>query len=76
MKNKFNKKKIIAYFILILVVIYILYTIYLLIKQPTKTFVVENGKLYMEETDIGYIIRDEVVVQGENYKNGMEQIKS
>ena len=30
----------------------------------------------MEETDIGYIIRDEVVVQGENYKNGMEQIKS
>ena len=76
MKNKFNKKKIIEYFILILVVIYILYTIYLLIKQPTKTFVVENGKLYMEETDIGYIIRDEVVVQGENYKNGMEQIKS
>lgn len=75
-KKQINKKKIIIYLALILVVIYIVYTIYLLIKQPTKIFTVENGKLYMEETDIGYIIRDEVVVQGENYKNGMEQIKT
>lgn len=74
--KRINKKKIIIYLVLILVVIYIVYTIYLLIKQPTKIFTVENGKLYMEETDIGYIIRDEVVVQGENYKNGMEQIKT
>lgn len=75
-KKQINKKKIIIYLTLILVVIYIVYTIYLLIKQPTKIFTVENGKLYMEETDIGYIIRDEIVVQGENYKNGMEQIKT
>ena len=37
-------------------------------------FKVENGKLYKEETDIGYVIRNEKVVKGENYKNGMEQI--
>ena len=37
-------------------------------------FTVENGKLYKEETDIGYVIRNEKVVKGENYKNGMEQI--
>ena len=37
---------------------------------------VEKGTLYLEETDIGYVIRDEQVVKGDNYKNGMEQIKS
>ena len=37
---------------------------------------VEEGELTQEETLIGYVIRDEHVVQGENYKNGMEQIKS
>ena len=51
-----------------------LYTIYLLIKEPTNIVTVEEGKLYQEETDIGYVIRDEKVVKGENYKNGMEQI--
>lgn len=74
-KMKFNKK-IILYIMIILVVIYLIYTIYLLIKQPTDIFTLEEGTLYSEETDIGYVIRDEVVVQGENYKNGMEKIKS
>lgn len=71
-----KKNKIIIYFVLFVVSIYLIYTIYLLIKQPTKTFTVENGKLYQEETNIGYVIRDEVIIKGENYKNGMEQIKS
>ncbi len=74
-KKKFNKK-IIIYIAIILVVIYVFYTIYLLIKQPTDVFTLEEGTLYSEETDIGYVIRDEVVIQGENYKNGMEKIKS
>ena len=74
-KRKFNKK-IIIYIAIFLVVIYVIYTIYLLIKQPTDIFTLEEGTLYSEETDIGYVIRDEVVVQGENYKNGMEKIKS
>ena len=69
-------KKIIIYIAIFLVVIYVIYTIYLLIKQPTDIFTLEEGTLYSEETDIGYVIRDEVVVQGENYKNGMEKIKS
>ncbi len=74
-KMKFNKKMII-YIAIFLVVIYVIYTIYLLIKQPTDIFTLEEGTLYSEETDIGYVIRDEVVIQGENYKNGMEKIKS
>ena len=75
-RPKLNRKKIIIYLVLLILVIYILYTIYLLIMQPTNIFTVEEGKLYQEETDIGYVIRNEKVVKGENYKNGMEQIKS
>lgn len=69
-------KKMFIYIAIALVVIYLIYTIYLLIKQPTDIFTLEEGTLYSEETDIGYVIRDEIVIQGENYKNGMEKIKS
>ncbi len=70
-----NKKKVVLYLALLLLIMYILYTIYLLIKQPTDIFTIEEGKLYQEETDIGYVIRSEKVIKGQNYKNGMEQIK-
>ena len=73
---KHNSKKIILYIIILAVVIYVLYTIYLLIIQPTNIFTIEEGKLYQEETNIGYVIRDEKVVKGQNYKNGREQIIS
>lgn len=70
-----NKKKVLVIYIAgAMLLIYLFYIIYLLIKQPTNVFTVENGKLYKEETDIGYVIRNEKVVKGENYKNGMEQI--
>lgn len=72
--NKKKRNKIIISIITIIIVCYLAYTIYLLIKQPTDIFTVEEGQVSMEETDIGYIIRDEQVVKGENYKNGMEQI--
>ena len=71
-----QKRKLILYILLTAVIVYILYTIYLLIKQPTNVFTVEEGTLYQEETDIGYVIRNETVVKGNNYKNGMEQIKT
>ena len=74
-KKKINNKKVIVISILLLILaIYLIYVIYLLIKQPTNVFTIEEGNLYKEETDIGYVIRDETVVKGENYKNGMEQI--
>lgn len=46
-----------------------------LLKKPTDTFVVEKGMISYEESAIGYIIRDEYLLQGENAKNGMVQIK-
>ena len=44
---KHNSKKIILYIIILAVVIYVLYTIYLLIIQPTNIFTIEEGKLYI-----------------------------
>ena len=75
-KSTLPRKKILLFIVLIIILVYVVYTLYLLIKQPTKIFTVEEGKLYQEETDIGYVIREEQVVRGENYKNGMEQIKT
>lgn len=64
------------YITLIAILLYVAYAIYLLVKQPTNIFTIEEGKLYQEETVIGYVIRNEKVVRGENYKNGIMQIKS
>ena len=76
-KEKIQKnKKIIVYIAFTLISIYLIYAVYLLVKQPTNKVTVEDGTLYSEETDVGYIIRDEQVVKGNNYKNGMEQIKA
>lgn len=78
MKNKkeINKKRIIIYISILLIILYLAYAVYLLVKQPTDKVTVDKGTLYLEETDIGYVIRNEQVVKGENYKNGMEQIKN
>ena len=74
--NKDKRKKIIIGIVGTLIICYLVYIVYILIKQPTDIFTVEEGNVYSEETDIGYIIRDEQVVKGENYKNGMQQIKT
>lgn len=73
--KELNNKKII-YIALALIIIYVLYAVFLLTSEQSKTFTVEQGKIYIEETNTGFIIRDETVIKGENYKNGMEQIKA
>ena len=73
---KINKKKIGIILIVFLVTIYIIYKVTNLIRNPSETFFVEKGKIYEEENAIGYILRDEQVVKGENYKNGILQIKT
>ena len=47
-----------------------------LVQNPTNTFIVTNGKISQEENDIGYIVREETVIKGQNYKNGMAKIKN
>lgn len=36
----------------------------------------KTGRIYDEESTVGYIIREETVLTGENYKNGLVEIKS
>ena len=60
--------------VVVVILAYLLNSIINLIKNPTDTFIVREGKISKEEAAIGYIIREETVVKGENYKNGMEQI--
>ena len=76
-EKKLNKNKYIIFSIIVIAILtYCVYMICSLIIKPTDTFVVENGKLSFEETKQGYIIRDETVIKGENYKNGINQIKT
>ena len=72
-----NKAKILLVTaLLIAILIYMAVAVYNLVKNPTDTVVVKEGQISEEETVNGYIMRDETVIKGENYKNGMMQIKS
>ncbi len=76
-KPKLNVFKLIVIgIIFIIICTYLIYNIIELIKQPTDLFVIESGKITLEEDSIGYVIRDEVVISGENAENGLVQIKS
>ena len=71
-----NKKLLVLCLIILILSIYCVYKVVVLIQNPTDTFTVEQGKIYQEESTTGYIIREETVVKGSNYKNGMSQIKT
>lgn len=75
-RKKNKKKVVIAYAISAIILIYFVYSIIQLIKQPTDVIAIENGNLSEEENAVGYVIREETVLQGNNYKNGMVQIKA
>ena len=72
---KKHKKKLIM-LLLACIVAYIIFIVAKLIQNPTDTVYIEMGKIQEEETGVGYIIRDETVLKGKNYKNGIEQIKT
>ena len=73
---KLNIKLITASIIAIIFIICFVYNIIALFVNPTDTFMIENGKIFSSEDAIGYIIREEKLFQGENYKNGISQIKT
>ena len=73
---KTNKILFVVSFLVLVLIIFFIYKAVVFIQNPTDTFRVEQGKIYQEERGIGYIIREETVTKGSNYKNGMEQIKS
>ena len=78
-KNKKIKMlllKIIIILIAILIIAYVIFEVGNLLLQPTDIVTVENGRISSEISAEGYIIREETVLKGENYKNGMSQIKA
>lgn len=76
-KRKVNKRKLSIIIVLVLAVcVYLIASVYHLIKNPTDSVLVNEGRISQEETVDAYIIRDETVIKGENYKNGMVEIKS
>ena len=75
-KNKVNIKLLTVSIIVIIFVICFAYNILALFINPTDTFMIENGKILDSEEVVGYLIRDEKLFQGNNYKNGISQIKT
>lgn len=76
LKNKKLEKKHIVYLIFAIIMIYIFYSIFLLVRKPNDTVTINSGVLTLEESATGYIIRDEKVLKGNNYKNGLTAIVS
>ena len=79
-KRKIKPKKVVLLVLFAILALAILIAIGIaiigLIQNPTNTFIVENGTLSLEENAVGYVLRDETVIQGQNYKNGMEKLKT
>ena len=76
LKNKKCEKRHIIYIIFAVIVIYIFYSIFLLVRKPTDTVTINSGVVTLEESATGYIIREEQVLKGNNYKNGLTAIVS
>ena len=73
-KIKLNRKRFIISIILGIAIIYIIYAVILINSDETDTIFVEQGTMSQEETVVGYIIRNEQVIQNEEYQNGIIQI--
>jgi len=75
-KNVNRAKIIITSAVFISIIIYLSIIVYNFVKNPSKSVIVKEGSISKEETVNAYIIRDEIIIKGENYKNGMVKIKS
>lgn len=69
-------KTIIIILLAIGVLIYVISAIYLLIANPMETYIVKQGTISEEDETVGYIIRNENVIKGENFQNGIYAIAS
>jgi len=75
-KYKINIKLLTVSIIVIIFLIIFAYNIISLFVNPTDTFMIENGEISDSVETVGYLIRNEKLFQGENYKNGISQIKT
>ena len=71
-----NIKLIVSAIIALILIICLAYNIIALFVNPTDTFMIQNGEVSSSDQSIAYIIREEKLFQGNNYKNGIYQIKT
>lgn len=64
-------KKVIVILSSIVIILYIFWSIYLLITHPTDIYIITQGTISQEDETVGYIIRNEQVQKGEGYENGI-----
>ena len=72
---KSSKLKFFSTIIIVIVLALFITNSTRLLKRPSSTFVVEKGSISYEENGIGYLIRDELVLEDSDEKSGMVQIK-
>lgn len=78
-KNNKLKKQIKDAFILTLIICAIagiLYTIISLVRSPAQTFILKENTISKEESKVGFVIRDEQVLQSTNENEKIEPIKN
>ena len=75
-KEKINLTKVFITIICMIVLLVFVTNGKRLIKNTSEKTTVAEGSLSYEEAVEGYLIRDEVVLQGDNYKNGMVKMLS
>lgn len=75
-KIKQNIKQVTLLSIIIFAVIFCIYQIIKLIINPTDSFLVEQGRISQKESLIGYVIRDEKIIQTEENGEKIVQIKN
>ncbi len=75
-EEKTGINKIIITAICMLLVIFLVTNSTKILKKSNEVIVATNGSLYSEEPAEGYLLRDETVLEGENYKNGMVKVLS
>ena len=66
-----KSRKIIAIGIAIAVLVYTIIAVCLLLVNHEETYIVKQGKITEEEETTGYIIRNEKVIKGEDFNNGI-----
>ena len=75
-QEKIEKNRVFIVIVAMVFVVLLITNSAKILKEPIDLFVVEDGTLAYEEPTEGYIIRDESVLQGENYKIGMVKVIS
>lgn len=62
--------------LIVFAIIFFAYQIISLVIKPTDSFLVEQGRITQEESLIGYVIRDEEVIQTSENTNKLVQVKN